>query len=100
MVNLSEEYYVIVHLFYYGLVLEGQLMAITGKTGADAVFTALHHICKVLNAYRIKLDNVIDAAETAGVITSTQATQAHDFLATVNVVCGIFELIAGYSGTV
>lgn len=73
-------------------------MAITGKTGADAVFKALHHICRVLNAYRDKLDAVIDAAVGAGVITSDQGEVAKDFLGGVNIVCGIFEKVAGYSG--
>jgi hypothetical protein len=73
-------------------------VAITGKTGADAVFKALKRICIVLAAYRAKLDNVIDAAVTNGVITSAQGTTAHDFLATANTVCGIFEAVAGYSG--
>jgi hypothetical protein len=73
-------------------------MAHTGKTGADAVFIALSKICRVLVAYRAKLDAVIDQAATGGVISSTQATAAHDFLAIVNTTCAIFELIAGYSG--
>ncbi len=73
-------------------------MAITGKTGADAVFFALKRICIVLSHYRAKLDNVIDAAETAGAISSAQATTAHDFLATANTVCAVFEAIAAYSG--
>lgn len=73
-------------------------MAITGKTGADAIFIALHHICRVIAKYRAKLDTVINAAEAAAVITSGQATTAHDFVATADTVCDIFKLIAGYSG--
>lgn len=73
-------------------------MAITGKTGADAVFIALKRICIVLSHYRAKLDAVIDAAVAANVITSGQATTAHDFLATANTVCAVFEAVAGYSG--
>lgn len=72
--------------------------AITGKTGADAVFKALSRICIVLSHYRAKLDAVIDTAVTAGVITSSQATTAHDFLATANTVCAVFQLVADYSG--
>lgn len=72
-------------------------MVITGKTGADAVFRALHRICLVLSHYRTKLDQVIDAAAGASVISSAQATVAHDFLATANTVCSIFGLVAGYS---
>jgi hypothetical protein len=73
-------------------------MAVTGKTGADAVFQALRWICRIIGKYRTKLDNVIDAAEAAAVITSGQATIAHDFVASAVVTCSIFEAIAGYSG--
>jgi hypothetical protein len=73
-------------------------MAVTGKTGADAVFKALKRICIVLSHYRSKLDTVIDQAAAASVITTAQATVAHDFLATANTVCGILEAVAGYSG--
>lgn len=73
-------------------------MAITGKTGADAVFKALSRICIVLSHYRAKLDGVIDQAAAADVITADQATTAHDFLATANTVCAVFDLVAGYSG--
>lgn len=72
-------------------------MTITGKTGADAIAKALHRICLVLSHYRTKADGVIDAAASAGVISAGQATTAHDFLATANTVCSIFELVAGYS---
>lgn len=73
-------------------------MAITGKTGADAIFKALSRICIVIAKYRTKLDAVIDAAAAAGTITGSQATAAHDFVATAAVTCGIFNKIAGYSG--
>lgn len=73
-------------------------MAVTGKTGADAVFKALKRICIVLSHYRAKLDIVINAAEAAAVITSAQATTAHDFLASASTVCAIFEAVADYSG--
>jgi hypothetical protein len=73
-------------------------MAITGKTGADAVYLALMHICHVIVRYRVKLEKVIDSAVAAEVITSAQATTAKDFLATAGTVCGIFQLVAGYSG--
>lgn len=73
-------------------------MAVTGKTGADAVFQALRHICHVIVKYRTKLDGVITSAQGAGVITAAQATTAHDFVAAATTTCSIFELIAGYSG--
>ncbi len=73
-------------------------MALTGKTGADAIFRALNHICHVIVKYRTKLDAVITSAQTAGVITSAQATTAHDFVSAASTTCSIFQLIAGYSG--
>lgn len=72
-------------------------MVITGKTGADAVAKALHRICLVLSHYRAKCDAVIDAAAAANAISAAQATAAHDFLATANTVCAVFELVADYS---
>lgn len=73
-------------------------MALTGKTGADAVFKALKRICIVLSHYRAKLDAVIDSAQGASVITEEQAVLAHDFLGTASTVCAVFEAVAGYSG--
>lgn len=73
-------------------------MAVTGKTGADAIFKALKRICLVISHYRSKLDAVIEAAKTAGAITSGQATTAHDFVAAASATCSIFEAIADYSG--
>jgi len=68
-----------------------------GKTGADAVFTALKHICRVILKYRVKLDAIIDDAVVAAVITSAQATLAHDFVAAASTTCTIFELIAEFN---
>ncbi len=73
-------------------------MALTGKTGADAIAKAMKRICLVISHYRAKLDAVIDAAAAATVISSAQATTAHDFVSTASTVCAIFELIADYSG--
>lgn len=73
-------------------------MAITGKTGADAVAKALKHICRVLVAYRHKLEQVIDDAAAFGTITETQATTAKAFIASADAACQIFILVAEYSG--
>ncbi len=73
-------------------------MAVTGRTGADAIFKALKRICIVITHYRTKLDAVIDAAVTNNIITSAQGTTAHDFVSAASATCAIFELIAGYSG--
>lgn len=73
-------------------------MAITGKTGADAIAKALKHICRVLVAYRTKLDAVIDDAQAFGTITEAQADTAHAFVASADASCQVFILIAEYSG--
>jgi hypothetical protein len=73
-------------------------MAITGKTGADAVAKALKHICRVLVAYRTKLEAVIDAAVASNAITAAQADTAKAFIASADAACQIFILIADYSG--
>lgn len=73
-------------------------MAITGKTGADAIAKALKHICRVLVAYRSKLEAVIDQAESATVITASQASAARAFVSSADAACQVFILIAEYSG--
>ena len=73
-------------------------MAITGKTGADAIAKSLKHICRVLVAYRTKLEVVIDQAEAFGTITAEQAATAHAFVASADAACQVFILIAQYSG--
>lgn len=73
-------------------------MAITGKTGADAIAKSLKHICRVLVAYRTKLEAVINAAQAANAITAEQAATARAFVASADAACQVFILIAGYSG--
>jgi hypothetical protein len=68
-----------------------------GKTGADAVFLALSHICRVIGRYHTKLDVVIDAAAVAGAITSGQAATAHAFVDAAVATCAIFKAIAEYN---
>lgn len=73
-------------------------MAVTGRTGADAVFKAISRICLVITRYRSKFDAVITSAESAGAITSAQATAIRDFVASLNVLCVALEALANYSG--
>jgi hypothetical protein len=68
-----------------------------GKTGADAIGTALHHICRIVVKYQAKLSQVIDDAVTAGAITSSQGAAAHAFVAAANTTCLIFEAIAAFN---
>jgi len=73
-------------------------MAITGKTGADAIFKALKRICIVLSHYRVKLVAVVAAAQSADVVTEEQAVLINDFLGTAELLCAALEAVAGYSG--
>lgn len=69
-----------------------------GRSGADAVFKALHKICLVVTSYGPKLDTAIGLTQTAGLITSDQASAARLFLTSANAACDIFKIIAGNSG--
>jgi 3-oxoacyl-[acyl-carrier-protein] synthase III len=73
-------------------------MALTGKTGADAIFRALKRICIVLSHYSAKLQLLISATEAASVITPSQAAAVRGFLTAANDLCAAFDLMASYSG--
>lgn len=73
-------------------------MAITGKTGADAIFKALKRICIVLTKYQAKLQAVVVAAEAAGAITSADATTISAFITVAASTCAAFDRLAQYSG--
>jgi hypothetical protein len=73
-------------------------MPVTGKTGADAIFIAMSHICRLIVKYNLKLNNVINQAETAGSLTSAQATDLRTFLANANGFCAAWQILAAYSG--
>lgn len=74
------------------------MSAFVGRSGADAVFKALHKICKVLQAYSFKLDIAIGLAETAGLITSGEATAARAFITGSGALCDIFLKVSKNSG--
>lgn len=73
-------------------------MALTGKTGADAIFIGLKHICRVISAYNLKLRTVNDEALAAGAITTGQHTSINSFIDGASVFCAVFEALAAYSG--
>lgn len=73
-------------------------MAITGKTGADAIFKALSRICIVLNRYHAKLINVVSLAQAAGAITSGEATTIIAFINAAQAACDAFRKLADYAG--
>jgi predicted DNA-binding protein YlxM (UPF0122 family) len=73
-------------------------MAITGKTGADAIFKAIKKTAQVLEKYRPKLLLVIDAAVVANAITADEATIIKGFLSTVTDLVVALGKLADYSG--
>lgn len=73
-------------------------MALTGKTGADAIFKALDKICHVLVKYETKLNAVNDAALAASAITSTQHAAIVAVITTATAACEAFRALAQYSG--
>lgn len=73
-------------------------MAITGKTGADAIFAALHKICHVLNKYNAKLLAVVVAAQLAGAISADDAATIRAFITVASATCDAFGKLAAYSG--
>jgi len=81
-----------------GGLVGGLTMAITGKTGADAIARSLSHICRVINAYAAKLSAVINLSETNGWITADQADVARAFVASADAACQVFKIIAKNSG--
>jgi len=68
-----------------------------GRTGADAIYKWVAHICGTLKRYSVKLDAFITVAQAADVITSTEAAAARAFLASANAACDIFNKLAGYN---
>ncbi len=73
-------------------------MAVTGKTGADAIFIALKHICRLLIKYNLKLTAAIAAAQAAGAITAGQAASINTFISVATATCSAFEALAAYTG--
>lgn len=73
-------------------------MAVTGKTGADAISKDIHDACKTYQKYESKFQAVIVAAQTAGAIDSTQALAIQAFVGGISVLCIAMEALANYSG--
>lgn len=73
-------------------------MAVTGRTGADAVFKSIKHVCSVINRYSGKFNAVIIAAQAAGAIDGTEAALITTFLATLTALCDALDKLAAYSG--
>lgn len=73
-------------------------MPVTGKTGADAIFVAMAHICRLIVKYGAKLDIVITGAQNAGAITAVDANNIRTFISIAVDVCSAFSKLAQYSG--
>lgn len=73
-------------------------MAIPGqKTGADAISKDVNHICGLVQSYGPKLALLITAAQSAGVIDSTEAAALNAFIAAANAACVIWQKLASYN---
>jgi len=70
----------------------------TGKTGADAIFIAITHICRVIVKYQPKLLALINQLEAAHTLDSTQALLARNYISAASDVCAVFAIIAENSG--
>jgi hypothetical protein len=67
------------------------------KTGAVIMAVWLRHEAATLKRYATKLATVIAAAQTAGVITSAEASQVNAFLAQVDTLLIIMEKVATFA---
>lgn len=72
-------------------------MAATGKTGADAVFKAIDHICKVNARFGPRLRNVVVLTAAAELITGTQETALLGFLDGLSGLCAAWDAVATFS---
>jgi len=70
----------------------------TGRTGADAIFRFLGHICRTLVRYQTKLLILIDQLEADLTITAEQATTARLLVSSANAFCNVFNIISQNSG--
>jgi len=66
------------------------------KTGLVAVVVALKAICRTLDAYQPKMVAGINAAQSAGKISPSQASALISFLDTVRFNCDILRAATGY----
>lgn len=73
-------------------------MAITGKTGADAIFVAIHKVVTVLAAYAPKFRAVVATMVTGGFVTSAEAAVITGFLDTLPALEAALKKVADYSG--
>ena len=73
-------------------------MAVTGKTGADAVFKAINHVCKVNAKFGPRLREVVVLTAAAELITPTQEAALIAFLDGLTGLCAAWDSVAKFSG--
>jgi pheromone shutdown protein TraB len=73
-------------------------MAVTGKTGADAVFKAIKRVTIVISHYAPKFLAVIAVMEAGGNITSVEAATIRAFITSLNDLMAALSKVAAYSG--
>lgn len=73
-------------------------MAVTGKTGADAIFFAIKRIAIVLSHYAPKFLAVIAVMQAGGHITADEAALITDFVNSLNSLMAALKKVADYSG--
>lgn len=73
-------------------------MAITGRTGADAIWQAVKKQRATLNRYAAKMDIVITVAETAGILTAPESAAIRAYILAMQAAAAALEKLANYSG--
>lgn len=73
-------------------------MAVTGKTGADSIFSAQKRQCLVLTKYHARFVAVVAAALAAGAITSSEAAVITAWIGVAQTTCDALKKLADYSG--
>ena len=82
----------------FSLCLGGSIMAVTGRTGADAFFKAVNRQRITVNSYRAKLLSVIAVMQGLSLLTATEAAQAVAMVEAIAAAYDVWQKIADYSG--
>lgn len=70
----------------------------TGKTGADAIFIAVHHVIHTLARYGPKFRAVVAVMLAGGNITAAESAVILSFLDSLNALDAALKKIADYAG--
>lgn len=72
-------------------------MAITGKTGWDAMYQDQLKMCATIKRYGPKALAAVSAAQSLGIVTAEQAATAVAAIEGATVLCAIFKALADYT---